>query len=248
MLSRPPGPSCRKTPRTSLNSPSVARPAQKPSLTMGLFDKKPKIFQGVQAARIRVEKVPIPQKPKPPKSSSNLLKPSSRATSRSSSAHPSPRPSPQPSSSSANAAAAAREAKYVDRKRKAASTPNKSRSSPAVSTSRVEFDSDSGSGDDDDWLGALNSRKRQKRGKLDDGRYVDPNRSLRHKKAFEHRIEGLRFIHAADVASLALKCTPVLGAKEDEVAVRLQYPSLQRRERYVLFFFFFLSRIMPCTS
>ncbi|PKS13265.1 hypothetical protein jhhlp_000036 [Lomentospora prolificans] len=195
---------------------------------MGLFDKKPKLFKGVPAATIRVEKVPIPQKPKPKtlQHSSNSLKPSSRATSRSSSAHLSPRPSPQPS-------AATYEAKHIERKRKS-TAPHKSRASPSVTTSRIEFDSDSNSEDDNDWIGALNSRNRQKRGRLDDGRYVDPNRSLRHKKAFESRVEGLKFIHAADVASVALKCSPVLGAKNDEVAVRLQYPSLQRREKYEL--------------
>lgn len=41
----------------------------------------------------------------------------------------------------------------------------------------------------------------------------------------------LTFVHAADVASLKTKCTPALGAAEDEVAVELQYPGSRVRER-----------------
>ena len=43
--------------------------------------------------------------------------------------------------------------------------------------------------------------------------------------------EDLQFVHAADVASIKTKCTPVLGAAPDEVAVELQYPGSRVRER-----------------
>lgn len=44
-------------------------------------------------------------------------------------------------------------------------------------------------------------------------------------------LRKLKIIHAKDVASLALKCVPVLGAAEDEVSVELQYPGSRHRER-----------------
>jgi H3 lysine-79-specific histone-lysine N-methyltransferase len=96
----------------------------------------------------------------------------------------------------------------------------------------VEFDKDS-DGDDDDWVNAIDARKRQRRG-TSEGRFVDFSRSLRQEGAFGEDGERLLFVHAADVASLALNCVPVLGAAEEEVAVELQYPSLQPRERFLL--------------
>lgn len=173
---------------------------------MGLFDKKPKFLKGVAPPKIRVEKVPVPQRPK--------LTP--KAPSRASSHSASPRPSPQPAETAR------------DRKRKTSARPQK-RISP-VASSRVDFGSDSGE-DDEDWVRALDARKPKKRGKLDDGRYVDPNRRLKHPKALEEVVGGVQVIHAAEVASVELKCEPVLGAKVDEVAVELRYPSLQDPER-----------------
>lgn len=170
---------------------------------MGLFDKKAKVFKGVAPPKIRVEKVPNPRPKLTPK-----------APSRASSHSSSPRPSPQPPT------------RADDRKRKTAARAPK-RISPAA---RVDFGSDSGSEDDEDWVRALDSRKRRRRGRLEDGRYVDPNRRLKHPRALEEAVEG-EVIHAAEVASVELKCEPVLGAKEDEVAVKLRYPSLQKPER-----------------
>lgn len=177
---------------------------------MGLFDKKPKFLKGVAPPKIRVEKVPVkPQRPK------LTPKAPSRASSHSASPQPNSKSRPDP--------------QQPDRKRKTSARPPK-RVSP-VASSRVDFGSDSGSEDDEDWVRALDSRKRRKRGRLEDGRYVDPNRRLRHPRATEGEVEGLEVIHAAEVASLELKCEPVLGAKEDEVAVGLRYPSLQKPER-----------------
>lgn len=176
---------------------------------MGLFDKKPKVFKGIAPPKIRVEKVPVPQR-----------KLASKAPSRASSHSASPRPSPQPTSRTDDAPR--------DRKRKAA--PAQKRVSP-VASSRVDFGSDSGSEDDEDWIKALDSRKRRKRGRLEDGRYVDPNRRLMDPRAMEGVVEEKDIIHAAEVASVELKCEPVLGAKEDEVGVELRYPSMQKPER-----------------
>ncbi|ERT01238.1 histone-lysine N-methyltransferase, H3 lysine-79 specific [Sporothrix schenckii 1099-18] len=47
-------------------------------------------------------------------------------------------------------------------------------------------------------------------------------------------LRRLKIIHAKDVASIALKCVPVLGASEDEVSVELQYPGSRHRESYEL--------------
>lgn len=176
---------------------------------MGLFDKKPKVFKGIAPPKIRVEKVPVPQRKLAPKGPS-------RASSHSSS----PRPSPQPSSRADDAPR--------NRKRKAA--PAQKRISP-VASSRVDFGSDSGSEDDEDWVKSLDSRKRRKRGRLEDGRYVDPNRRLVDPRALKGVVEGEEVIHAAEVASVELKCEPVLGAKEGEVGVELRYPSMQKPER-----------------
>ncbi|CAK7263845.1 Nucleosomal histone H3-Lys79 methylase [Sporothrix epigloea] len=47
-------------------------------------------------------------------------------------------------------------------------------------------------------------------------------------------LKKLKIIHAREIASLALKCSPVLGATEDEVLVQLQYPGSRHRESYEL--------------
>ncbi|RBR18947.1 hypothetical protein FVER53590_09134 [Fusarium verticillioides] len=176
----------------------------------------------VDPPKIRIEKVVVDrpaQKPKP-KSTSAL----SGSASRSSSSHrPSPKPlarqashSPYPSSS---------DEKRLERKRKA---PSVTRRSPA--SDRIEFDKDS-DGEDDGWM-TLDT-KRQRKG-TEDGSFVDPNRKLRSVRAFEDRMDSRGFIHAVDVASLEHKCVPVMGAQKEDVAIRLQYPSLQPREKYEL--------------
>lgn len=177
----------------------------------------------VDPPKIRIEKVVV-DRPSPklkPKSKPSL----SGSASRSSSSHrPSPIPlarqashSPYPSSS---------DEKRLDRKRKA---PSVSRRSPA--SDRIEFDKDS-EGEDDGWM-TLDTNKRQRKG-TEDGRFIDPTRKLKSTRAFEHRLDPRSFIHAVDVASLELKCVPVMGAQKEDVAIKLQYPSLQPREKYQL--------------
>ena len=124
--------------------------------------------------------------------------------------------SPYPSSS---------DEKRLERKRKAGSAST-SRRSPA--SDRIEFDKDSDA-EDDGWMD-LDNHKRQRKG-TSDGRFIDPNRKLKSTRAFQDRVEGLSFIHAVDVASLELKCVPVMGALKEDVAIELQYPSLQPREK-----------------
>lgn len=186
----------------------------------------------VDPPKIRIEKVtverPAPRpKPKTPASASSALSKVASSSSRSPSLHrASPKPatprqkshSPYPSSS---------DERRVERKRKAAtSTP--ARRSPAVE--RVTFDKDSDNEDDGGWM-SLDTRKRQRKA-ADDG-LADPNRKLRDVDAYEEPEAGLRFVHAVDVASLETKCVPVMGAQKEDVAIEIQYPSPQPRERQV---------------
>ncbi|KAL1892017.1 Nucleosomal histone H3-Lys79 methylase [Ceratocystis pirilliformis] len=100
---------------------------------------------------------------------------------------------------------------------------------------RVMFDSSSESEDDGNWLDAIGMSNRKKRARM--AVEDDPNRVIIERGAYDDlaRQKGkLPLIHAADLASLALKCTPVLGAKSDQVCIELQYPSLYPRERYEL--------------
>lgn len=76
----------------------------------------------------------------------------------------------------------------------------------------------------------LDTRKRQRRGTSED-QHLDANRKLRSSRAFEGRNDSLKFVHAANVASLDEKCVPVMGAQKEDVAIELQYPSMQPRER-----------------
>lgn len=76
----------------------------------------------------------------------------------------------------------------------------------------------------------LDTRKRQRRGTSED-KHLDANRKLRHSRAFEGRNDKLKFVHAVEVASLEEKCVPVMGAQKEDVAIELQYPSLQPREK-----------------
>ncbi|KAH7000184.1 histone-lysine N-methyltransferase, H3 lysine-79 specific [Ilyonectria destructans] len=191
---------------------------------MRLFGSKNNKFK-VDPPKIRIEKVVVDRpspKPKPKPNPAAL----SGSASRSSSSHrPSPKPvarqkshSPYPSSS---------DEKRLERKRKAGSA-SVSRRSPA--SERIEFDKDSDA-EDDGWMN-LDANKRQRKS-TEDG-YLDSNRKLRSARAFEDRVDGLSFIHAVDVASLELKCVPVMGAQKEDVAIELQYPSLQPREKYEL--------------
>jgi hypothetical protein len=101
--------------------------------------------------------------------------------------------------------------------------------------SRIDFgaDSDSDEGDDadeEDWIGGFKKRRR--------ARWVDPARKLRHTRAFKD-IDAVaartryQFIHAQQVASLAVGCKALFNATADEVVVEVQYPSLLPRERCV---------------
>lgn len=179
----------------------------------------------VDPPKIRIEKVtverPLPPKPKP---KPQALSKASSSSSRSPSLHrSSPKPatprqkshSPYPSSS---------DERRIERKRKAANaTP--ARKSPAVE--RVTFDKDSDN-EDDGWM-SLDTRKRQRKSTDED--LADPNRKLRDVDAYEEPEAGLKFVHAVDVASLETKCVPVMGAQKEDVAIEIQYPSPQPREK-----------------
>ncbi len=104
-----------------------------------------------------------------------------------------------------------------ERKRKAVSSSTP-RDSPAFG------DSSDDDGEDGDPFSNRNKRMRRSAS-------VDVNRKLRHKKAFGDEERDPHNIHAADIASVATDCPPILGAKADEVAVELQYPSRCKPER-----------------
>lgn len=187
---------------------------------MRLFGGKNNKFK-VDPPKIRIEKVVVDQPAPKPKPKTPALGSSSRSSSQNrSSVKPSfvrqKSHSPYPSSS---------DEKRLERKRKAGSA-SASRRSPA--SDRPEFDKDSDA-EDDGWMN-LDNHKRQRKGP-EHGRSVDRNRKLRSVRAFKDRVDGLDFIHAEDVASLDLRCVPVMGAQKEDVAIELQYPSLQRREK-----------------
>jgi [histone H3]-lysine79 N-trimethyltransferase len=188
---------------------------------MPLFGGKNKLK--ADPPRIRIEKVVVESRPKPKPSPNHLT------TTLNSSPRPSPRPSHSVRKTSASPYPSSSDDVRRERKRKA-STHAPPRKSPV--SDRITFDKDSDREDeDDDWVGALESRKRQRRSEGEEGQR-DKNRALRHPKAFLVPVIELRFVHAADVASLKdNKCEPVLGAAPDQVAVKLQYPSLYKRER-----------------
>lgn len=195
----------------------------------------------VDPPKIRIEKVlverppPPPSKPKP-KHRPGPPGPASTGVSSSRSspaaARPSPKPpsgrreshSPYPSSSS--------DEKRRERKRK-----NGGGGGPASSvkrspgTERIAFDKDSDN-EDDGWM-SLDTRKKQRRGTSED-KHLGSDRNLRHSRAFEGRNHDLEFIHAVEVASLEAKCVPVMGAQKEDVAIELQYPSMQPREKFEL--------------
>ncbi|KAI1421692.1 histone methylation protein DOT1-domain-containing protein [Xylaria sp. FL1777] len=181
---------------------------------MGLFGQKSKLKKA--PAAMRVERVLVPGKSRPSLVPSNSV--------RASSVRPSPltKLSPNPGTSrpkSASPYPSSSDERRIERKRKAmSSTP---RDSPA-------FGNDTDSEDDD----ADPFRKRMRQS--DSRPVVDENRKLRHKKAFGDDVRKPNIIHAADIASRATKCPPIPGAKDDEVAIEVQYPSRCARERYEL--------------
>lgn len=125
--------------------------------------------------------------------------------------------SPYPSSSDERRGATTTISK-TDRKRKIVprSTP---RDSPVL------FGDDTESEDEEDYDPF---RKRMRR---NDGRLVDVNRKLRHKKAFADEVRKPNIIHAADIASRAAKCPQIPGVKDEEIPIEVQYPSRCIRER-----------------
>ncbi|TWU73348.1 Nucleosomal histone H3-Lys79 methylase [Metarhizium rileyi] len=185
----------------------------------------------VEPPKIRIEKVlvqrtPTPSRPKP-KSRPGPAS-AGASSSRSSPVH---RPSPKPSSArhtSHSPYPSSSDEKRLDRKRKAGAASS-TRRSPA--SERITFDKDSDA-EDDGWMD-LDTRKRQRRGTSED-KHLDSNRRLRHPRAFEGRNDNLAFVHAVEVASLEEKCVPVMGAQKEDVAIELQYPSLQPREKFEL--------------
>ncbi|KAL8304631.1 hypothetical protein RB600_007840 [Gaeumannomyces tritici] len=202
---------------------------------MGILTQKSKLK--VAPPTIRIEKVVVKPKPKPQPKAGSSAGPRGTLGAATATHHPLRRnaasASPLPSSSSY---ASDHSAQGQARKRKSSSvgpgtTP---RRSPA--SDRVTFDNDSES-DDDDWEESIDARKRQRT--ADSDRVPDPDRMLVSPGLTETQGDGKerpepRFIHAADLASLALKCSPSLGAPPAEVAVKLQYPGLRQRERYEL--------------
>jgi H3 lysine-79-specific histone-lysine N-methyltransferase len=182
----------------------------------------------VDPPKIRIEKVLVERAPPPSKP-----KPKSRpgpASAGASSARSSPvhRPSPKPSSirhQSHSPYPSSSDEKRLDRKRKNG-VASSARRSPA--SDHITFDKDS-EPEDDGWMN-LDTRKKQRRSTSEDN-HLDANRKLRNARAFEGRNDNLDFVHAVKVASLEEKCMPVMGAQKEDVAIELQYPSLQPREK-----------------
>ncbi|KAI0166150.1 histone methylation protein DOT1-domain-containing protein [Xylariaceae sp. FL1272] len=175
---------------------------------MGLFGKS-------KPLAMREESVKV-VKPKPKPSSSNLKAHTSTARrSPAVSLGPNSR-TPRPKSSSPYPNSS--DERKIERKRKAVTiTP---RDSPAFGN-----DSDSEDEDGDPF---------KKRVRRNDGRPIDLNRKLRHRKGFGDDIRKVDIIHAADMASRAAGCPAIPGARDNEVAIEVQYPSRCVRERYEL--------------
>jgi len=79
----------------------------------------------------------------------------------------------------------------------------------------------------------LDARKKQRRS-LTDGPLADPSRKLKNTRAFKATIDPLNLIDAVQIASLESNCVPVMGAQREDVGIEIQYPSLQRREKFEL--------------
>lgn len=179
-----------------------------------------------KAAPVRVERVVvkknIPAKPlsSTPRTSSTLAPNGSRAASAKYSTS-SPRLSPDPRSLARTKSASPYPSSSDERRAKRKAPVQRKDSTPM-------WGSDD-SGDDDDQLEHALTGKRRK--VVTD--WKDPNRRLRHKKAFADEVRATKIIHSADLASIATGCPPAFfGAPEDEVAVKVQYPSRTQPERY----------------
>ncbi|PHH77862.1 hypothetical protein CDD80_132 [Ophiocordyceps camponoti-rufipedis] len=182
---------------------------------MPLFGNKFK----AEPPKVRIEKVVVERKTKPPRLSVTASPSSSRCPSR--------------------PTTPARLVKPERKKRKAAghdlATPTTATTTTTTTTTTVAFDKDSDN-DDDGWM-RLDSRKRQRKRSADDddaGRLLDSRRQIRCAAAYQGRIPGLKLIHAVEVASLDAGCVPVMGAQKEDVDIELQYPSLQPREKFQL--------------
>ncbi|KDN71767.1 putative histone methylation protein DOT1 [Colletotrichum sublineola] len=174
-------------------------------------------------AAIRVEKVQVAApKPRP-----KLAHPASST----SSAKASPRPSPKPNGKSllsrkqsASPYPSSSDEKRSERKRKVGS----------AGPSQPKFDNDS---DDDDNYDAFINLEPRKRQRTKDGQFVDTQRVLTRSSAFKDNARPLsRLIHAVHISNLKKcpKAKRLLGATEDDdVRVRLQYPSNYGAEEYV---------------
>ncbi|KAL6890931.1 histone methylation protein DOT1 domain-containing protein [Trichoderma evansii] len=203
---------------------------------MPLLSGKSNKFK-VDPPKIRIEKVVIehPTAPRPkPKS---VARPGLSASARSS---PVRKLSPNATSSSIASTASSRakssspypsstDERRLEPQRKRKAPTSASRRSPA--SDRIEFDKDSDD-EDDGWMD-LDSHKRQRKA-TSESKSVDSNRKLRSARAYERKDERLQFIHAVDVCSLKHKCEPIFGASREDVAIELQYPTLQRREKFEL--------------
>jgi len=229
---------------------------------MGVLGRPNKIK--APAPVIRIEKVPVPSKPKsktrplphqsggsgPGASSSSPAARNSGggggSTSRGASSSASRTPSvvarrrgagsasPYPSSSTTTD-----EVSSTNRRKRRAPSSR----SAASETVKFSSDDDSGSEHGGAWEDSLGARhKRRKRDGA--GRPVDLGRRLRHPALWageekgeeeeeeEDGGEGRAMIHAADVASLELKCEPTLGVAAQDVALELRYPGSRHPERY----------------
>ncbi|KAK4123848.1 histone-lysine N-methyltransferase, H3 lysine-79 specific [Parathielavia appendiculata] len=109
--------------------------------------------------------------------------------------------------------------------------PANSRSPATASPAPALSDSEPGSDDEDDWRDRVDPSKRRKRAHTE-----DPDRRLRHPSLWSGQGEEDKpgIVHAADVASLADRCQPVMYLTPDEVVVRLRYPGAKYPERYEL--------------
>ncbi|OAA79802.1 Histone methylation DOT1 [Akanthomyces lecanii RCEF 1005] len=183
----------------------------------------------VDPPKIRIEKVTVERPaPKPKPKPQAALSKASSSSSRSPSLHrSSPKPATTPRQKSHSPYPSSSDERRLERKRKAGTTPI--RRSPVVE--RVTFDKDSDNEDDGGWM-SLDTRKRPRKGQEQD--MADLNRQLRDIDAYEEPEAGLKFVHAVDVASLEAKCVPVMGAQKEDVAIEMQYPSPQPREKFEL--------------
>ncbi|OLN83733.1 Histone-lysine N-methyltransferase, H3 lysine-79 specific [Colletotrichum chlorophyti] len=175
-------------------------------------------------AAIRVEKVEVAPKPRPKLP---------HATSSTSSARATPRASPNPNSKALLAA----------RKKSASPYPSSSderraerkRKISSAGPSQPKFEDDSDGEGDDNFERYLEVPKRRRRA---DEEYDDTKRVLTRASAFKEGVHKMtRLIHAADIMNLKScpKAKPQLGATaEDDLRVRLQYPSMYGPENYEL--------------